>query len=176
MIKFSTIGKIPDGVIYLYMNGESSYSIARLLNIDASYVRSIIKKAGIARNPGRDIEKLVRNKLLKEGHQVEQMKGDYPFDLLVDGKRIDVKSASLTINNKKANCFGYKFQIQDGSHRKTMKDFKKLIDEFYLVFLDLPDQPIYSIDSQVINANYTISIPPTFATKYPIKFMGYLGC
>lgn len=169
------ISKKVQNYINMYKSGHSSYEIARKFNVSRSNVCSLLKRHGIQRRHlGDDVELEVMNFLIDKGKRVEHLEGNSPYDLLVNGKKIDVKSASLSYDkwNKKNS---YVFQLQDRWNRTESKDLQNKVDYFYLVFLSIENRPIYILDSKDVEAKQTLRIYEHLKTKYPIKLLGYLN-
>lgn len=157
----------------LYSSGMSTYEIAKHLKKSPAAVRAVLRRWGFIKpSLGTIVENKVEKWLIGNGKKVIRQKGDAPFDMLVNGKRIDVKSANLCIQKNQKPC--YKFQLHDGANSGE-KDLSSYIDFFYLVFLGKSGTPIYSLDIEQVTANYTLSIPDSNKTKYELKFMGFLG-
>jgi hypothetical protein len=156
-------------IINLYKKGLSINKISKLLSINRDRVRAILTYRGLTRlAPGRAMEKKVATFLEDRGHKVERQKGDRPFDLLVDGKRIDVKSAHLS--GKFLD--GWRFEMQhDFSREKIHANF---IDEFYLVFMENENNRIFCLDSNEVHVKKMLRIPRSFNTKYNLKYIGIL--
>jgi len=72
---------------------------------------------------GNYIERMVYNQLVTRGYNVEYFGGGHPYDMLVNGKRIEVKSSIAQYNTK--NTYKYRFQ-----NIKT-----SLFDKIILVFI-----------------------------------------
>lgn len=159
-------------VTSLYTQGFSTRQVSRLLHITRASVNYWTKKKNIARvGAGILIEDRLQAWLIKNGHNVERQKKSAPFDLLVDMKKVDVKSARLRYD--KANKrYTYAFQLQDKTERKTDKDFN-LVDFFYLVFIN-EKSLIFKVPTNVIQAKYLLRIPSNLKSKYPLQFVGYL--
>ena len=158
----------------LYKNfGFSINKIARFLKVERTTILWHLKRRGLAnKHPGRIIEEEVANWLKQRKKTVVAQRGDWPFDLLVDGEKIDVKSTS-----QQADRWGYRFQLQCLKERKQPKDLYLSVDKYYLVFLDLPDRPIYSLESHLVEQYQQMLMLPLGlnSKKYPLQFIGYLG-
>lgn len=160
--------------VYLHtIKGLSTYKIAELLYGNQRAIRNNLYRHGVLKQAlGRDIEERVAKYLEKKGSIVIRQKGDCSYDLLVNNKRVDVKSAHKTFAGGK-NDWAYFFDIK---HKDALyTDYHKDKDELYLVFLDEPDCPIYSLDVNDIQVKCTLRITHINNTKYPIKLIGYLG-
>lgn len=60
---------------------------------------------------GAAVEKLVRDALANNGKKVEYIGGNHPFDMKVNGKRVEVKSSvPQVIETKTGRTFYYRFQ------------------------------------------------------------------
>lgn len=71
---------------------------------------------------GSAIEKIIRDILIKNGKKVQYIGGTHPFDMRVNGKRVEIKSAMpRVIKTKKGQTLYYQFQ-----NIKT-KNFDKII-------------------------------------------------
>lgn len=71
---------------------------------------------------GMAVEKLVRDLLTKHGKRVEYIGGTHPFDMKVNGKRVEIKSAlPRVIETKTGRTMYYQFQ-----NIKT-KNFDKIV-------------------------------------------------
>lgn len=139
--------------------GISVKAIAKLLGEKVNTVLVNLRNHGVLRrSAGRDIEELVAQWLEKQGKIVVRQRGDAPFDLLVDGKRIDVKSSHAHINDKsRPNYLMYQFVIFH-RQRKFAKDYQKELDLFYLVFLNEEGRPIYALAPKFIKRKHAITV------------------
>lgn len=72
---------------------------------------------------GNVIERMIYNQLVTRGYDAEHFGGGHPYDMLVNGKRIEVKSSIAQYNTK--NTYKYRFQ-----NIKT-----SLFDKIILVFV-----------------------------------------
>lgn len=157
---------------YLHLQQKASTAeIAELTGRKKNTVICGLRKRGVLRRSlGRDIEDRVAGWLRKQGKIVIQQRGDAPFDLLVDGWRIDVKSSHISTEKYPR----YSFELQDLSNRKSFKNYSKSFDWFYLVLLDEKDIPIYRLKSDNTQNKQVFSIYPFKMTKYPIELVRYL--
>lgn len=154
---------------YLHqVEGLSTYQIADILKAKPDTIRhSLWSRGMIKRSLGKDIEEKVALWLEDKGNIVIRQKGDAPFDLLVNDKKVDVKSAHRSTDRK------YSFQLQCGKNRKELKDLGKHVDWFYLTFLDEARVPVYKIQAFLLEAKQTLHVSGP-ACKYPLVFVGYL--
>lgn len=153
---------------HLYESGLSTYEIAHAYNLKPNTIRHYLWRTGkIRKSPGIKTEKQVASALEKLGHKVKKQKGDNKYDLLVNGKRVDVKKA--TLNNK----WGYKFEI---NHKESKLDNRDIIDYYLLVFCsDIKE--VYSLDPEFTkHVSRSIGFPkePTGSRLYPLQFVCYL--
>ena len=72
---------------------------------------------------GNVIERMIYNQLVTRGYDAEHFGGGHPYDMLANGKRIEVKSSIAQYNTK--NTYKYRFQ-----NIKT-----SLFDKIILVFV-----------------------------------------
>lgn len=145
----------------------STAQIGAMLNIKKNTVLKSLRRANVLkRSLGLDVEDQVIQFLRQKGLTVLKQKGDCTFDILLDGKRVDIKSAH------KHKKYGYYFEIK---HKLSLfTDYRKDIDYFLLVFLDEPHAPIYRLESSQINVKRNLHIQNLKSTKYPIDLVGYL--
>lgn len=159
-------------IIKEYESGKSCREIAKNLDCTRWAIEWVIRKKSKMRNHlGFEIEDLVFNKLTKSGYSVTQ--SEYrtsPYDLMVNGKRIDVKCAHKTFD-KYSNRERYCFQLQDITNRKSEKKLNEEIDEFYFVFLDEKNIPVYSLPSHSLKARKNLTINNFESTKYGFIFL-----
>ena len=163
----------------LYLKKElSSYKIAEFLNRKPNSIRCYLRNLGIARkHKGRVIEDKLARFLRNSGNYVTQQSGIAPYDLLMDGERIDVKSSHKVIVNKGKPWQAYKFQLQDLKSRKELKDLHQCVDWFYLVFLSKLSQQarVFRLASSNVNKHQqTLSVSNPNERKH-IEFMGFLN-
>lgn len=60
---------------------------------------------------GSAVEKIIRDVLIENGKKVEYIGGTHPFDMKVNGKRVEIKSAMpRVINTKTGRKMYYQFQ------------------------------------------------------------------
>lgn len=149
--------------------GASTAEIAELLGRKKNTVLQGLRLRGVLRQAlGRDIEIEVTKWLRSQGKSVINQRGDAPFDILVDGERVDIKSSHMNKDGR------YGFSLQDRSNRVSDKNFSVEFDSFYLVFLDEDGVPVYRVGSANITARYSIGITHLNKTKYPMQLIGYL--
>lgn len=166
--------KRTDQYIKMYQQGFSTYQIAKKFNRTPANIALVLKYWGVPRRHlGDDIEIKVMNWLEDRGHEVIRQGGKSPYDLLVNNQKIDIKSAHETYDkwNKK---YSYSFQLQSMPNRTYLKNFKKEIDSFYLVFLNEDKVPMYKLLSKDVEATQTLRIFSHLIKKYPLKLVGYL--
>lgn len=156
---------------YLYTKmGLSSYKVAEILKVTPESIRQTLKKRGVGRRRlGKDIEDIIEKWCIKSGFEITRQKENSGFDFLINGKRVDVKSAQKTRENKR---YRYYFQLKDLSN--SSHNYKDWVDTIWLVFLNEPGMPIYSLDLTYINVRHGISIASPNKSKYPIDLIGYL--
>lgn len=160
---------MPDNYQHLHLkNHASTAEIAELTGTKKNTVISILRYRGVLRRaPGRDIEEEVAQWYERQGNCVLRQRGDAPYDLLINGKRVDVKSAHLSKDGS------YSFAIRH-DERKSLKDLSAELDYFYLVFLSENGCPIYRLSSHDISVKRDLKIHNIFNTKYPLQLLGYL--
>lgn len=123
---------------------------------------------------GKKVERKVAEIFTREGKKVIfQENTSAPFDLIIDKKRIDVKSAHRSKNT--GGSYRYVFQLQDVTERKSIKDFYREIDFFYLVFLDEPQTPVYELSVDQVKIQSTLSITDFKNTKYKLNYLTALS-
>lgn len=149
----------------------STYQIAKILGAKPDTIKhNLMNSGGLRKAPGVDIEEKVLIWLKKKGYTVLAQKGDAPYDLLVDGIKVDVKSAHVC---KDRDYFKYQFDIIHKQNKN--KDIISKIDELYLVFLDEINKPIYKLATKYIShLKRSLRINRSLISKYPIKLIGYL--
>ena len=151
----------------LYKQGKSSNEIAKMFGLTQGGVGATLRRRKIMREAlGRDIERATIILLKKMGHNVIHQKGDCVYDALVDGHKINIKSAHPTINEGKER---YVFDIHHKDSKYT--NFKKDYEQIYLVFLNGKDNPIYSIETKDIEAKRTLTITNYNRCKYKLSFI-----
>lgn len=156
----------------LYKEGLSTYKVARQLGLRPSTVQTYIRSEGLSRPaPGVEYERRVASFLLGRGLPVEHQSYTSPFDLLVGDQRIDVKAAHLSGKWGQGGR-AYRFEL---SHHEAYKQLAASTDFLYLVFLDKPGSPIYSLRATEVTAKRMLTIPSSLNTKYPIALVGHLG-
>jgi len=158
----------------LHLEGMSVYKIAALFNKKPNSVLRALQYRGVLRPAlGRDAEERAAQFFESQGRMVVRQKGDCTFDFLLDGKRVNVKSANLSsflVKNKPRS--NYYFSLK---HKKTIfSDYHKEVDLFCFVFLSHERIPMYFLESSKVNVKGTLSIPKSLNTKYPIVLIGHL--
>lgn len=148
--------------------GASTAQIAELLGRKKNTVLQGLRYRGKLRpSLGKDVEEQVAKWLESVGFDVECQRGDAPYDLLVAGQRIDVKSAHKSKDRQ------YHFSLQT-SNMPNVKDLQRSVDWFYLVFLDESGKPIFRIHSHNIDSVYGIGFTNPFLTRRPLELIGLL--
>ena len=89
---------------------------------------------------GRIIERMIRDYYISKKKNVWYFGGSHPFDMRVDGKRIEVKSSLARRENKNSNKYSYNFQ-----HIKP-HNFDKLI----MVFISPEGISTRVVDSRTV--------------------------
>lgn len=154
-------------ILDAYNSGESARGIAKRMRRKKNSIVTLIRSHGLMRTPpSKLIEHEVAAWASRFASSCRLMPGDAPFDMLLDGSRIDVKSAHLN-----ARFSGYYFAV---GHKESLKDPAKHIDWYYLVFLDLSGRPVYRMPQHEIKVKRTIHIPVTLKTKYTLELLGHL--
>lgn len=163
--------------VELYERGFSCNEIAQVLGERKNTVVKNLRYRGVMREqPGAVTESLVARFLISEGHKVIKMPGDAPFDLLVNGERVDVKSACKAGGKYTFSLQTHPNKSSVGRWGRTDKDFVRVLDWFYFVFLDEPSCPIYALPSSAVEAKYSIGVSrPPHHKKYKFGLVGYLG-
>lgn len=150
----------------LHEGGLSTAKIAKQFGAKKNSVLKCLRYHGTLRlAPGRAVELEVAAWTAKFARSCYRMPGDHPYDLLVDGERIDVKSARWSRN-------AYYFELV---HKNTAKDYHQHVDEFYLVLTDTPRRQVYRLNAADVSVKRCLTIPkdPT-KSKYPLQFLGHL--
>ena len=150
--------------------GLSTYQIADKLGYKQNSVLVALRSIGKARkNMGWEIENKVVDWLVAQGKRITHRRGDAPYDILLEGERIDVKSV---IDQKGDNM---KFQLQCCKGKKALKDLHDTVDWFYLVFANDPKMPVYALNSlDVGQYQQTFSIRRDMKTGYNLTHIGNL--
>lgn len=153
-------------IIELYEQGFSSYQVAALVHRKPDSIRHILRYAGVIReSKGRDIERLVAKWFKDRKFNVLEMPGDRPYDLLVEGLRIDVKSSTLHKDDK----FNFELIHDLNKHKNNAKSF----DLFLFVLLE-DEMPMYLLGSSLIETKM-FSWRRDHKTKYPLVYLGDLN-
>ena len=159
-------------ILERHKNNVSILQIARELGVCPSSVRYHLKRDGFSPNKilGKDQEKMVTTLEEINGKKVTIMPIHHPFDLLIDGVRVDVKSARPSKVKLQKR---YLFQLQDLTQRKVVKKLKDLIDTYYLVFKDTGE--VWSLGAEFVNCKSSLSIGiPMERSKY-YRFLTKVG-
>lgn len=168
--------KLPTALIEkMYQKNMSTYFIAKELGIKPNSVRAYLHRKGIKKDSlGRMAEKIVQLWLEKNGNHVISQRGDHPFDLLVNGERVDVKASNLS----KENTFCFQTQDVESKRnnfiRKTLKNYAKSFDWFYLVFIFNNSVKLFRLRAEAVSVKRTLKICCHLKTKYPIEYLGDL--
>lgn len=133
-------------------------------------LRHLWKQGLLRQGVGRAIEREVAIWLYPLAGAVFLMKGDCPFDLLVDGQRVNVKSAvgSYTRNGR------FRRHLFTLSHAQSNADYHAHVDQFYLVFRDMPYRPVYMLEAASLRVKSCLAICDPDESKYPLRLIGYL--
>lgn len=153
--------------------GLTTYAIARELGLLQNSVLCALRRLEIVeKHIGRRVEDAVARWLERRGDTVVQQRGDAPYDLLVGGERVDVKSANPRSDEGWIN---YSFQLQCKKTRLHLKNLHESVDWFYLVFLGKPRVPIYALRSKdVAPYQQTLTIGEKLKTKHRLIRVGNL--
>jgi len=162
-------------IIKLHKRGKSTAEIAQKFDMKKNTVINLLRYWNELRQSlGVDTEKRVLDFMRKKGCVVKRMRGDNYFDAFVDGKLVDVKSASLSMGNKKTGCTRYCFEI---NHKESVSNNLDLIDYFLLVFKDGVGETLYKLNAErTTHLKHMLTFPsdPLNSRKYPLEFVGYL--
>src|SRR5690606_37913454 len=91
--RYSTTPRVAE-YIRLHLDGLSTAQIADRFKAKKNTVLKAIRHHGALRPAlGRDVELDVAASTCRLAHSCYRMPGNHPYDLLVDGQRVDVKSA-----------------------------------------------------------------------------------
>lgn len=163
-------GKEVTNIISLHVDkGFSTSKIASMLDKKKNSVIAVLRYWKVLRSsPGRQEEELVAKHLEDKGYKIERQRGDAPFDFLCDGERVDVKSASLSLNT-----VSYRYVFEMIHNDSPEKNIHKSVDYFLLVFKDIPRRPIYRLNSKDVSTK-KISFTKSLKSKYLIELVGYL--
>lgn len=155
-----------------YRHGMSTYNLAKTIRLPVSSIRRYLYDKGLIRRaPGRDIEDQVVAWAKKKGHRVFQLAGDEPYDALVDGVRVQIKSANPSTEDK-PHKKSYRFEINHDLARNNNKPSDRF-DELWLVLL--PSRQIVSLPARDIDRLKSIlSLPQSLKTKYNYTMIGKL--
>lgn len=152
----------------MHLNGKSTREIADELKMKKNTVIKILKYHKLLKQAsGVEFEELVARFFENNGSVVERQRGDMYFDLLIDGKKVDVKSAIL---NKKENRSHFEIK-----HRKSKGFNARKIDYYILVFKSLKNMPAYKLyANEVFHKSISLGNPKESNSKYNLYYIGLL--
>lgn len=157
--------------IELHESGLSTREIAEKLGVTKNGVISVLRYWGKCRRaPGVEWEDKVESAMTMFGHDVQRMPGDHPFDFVIDGQHVEVKSAASHVQNKYGTT-AYGFDI---NHKDSAVNNLPLVDYYLLVFTDKPLVPMYRLDAREVTAKSYLKIPSSLNTKYNLVWVGNL--
>lgn len=144
-------------IIELHEIGYSTRNIAEMFDMKKNSVIKTLQFHGKLRQaPGIAIEKEVAQRL-----RAKRMPGDHYFDLLWQGKKIDVKSS------KKYNDGSYRFMLDTKSSKKRKSNY--LVDSYILVKTDTRE--MYLLNSRDL-AEFQTMLNISQTTKYNLEPLG----
>ena len=154
----------------MYGSGLSIHKLSRVFAIHRRTVMFHLRQNGfvLPERLGKDVERAVARRLSESGAVVTTQPENAPYDLLVDGLRVDVKSAS---RSRHRGGTRYIFQLQDVTERKKVKAFDESVDYFYLAFLDAPNRPVYALSTHQELPQSSLSVTDIERCKYPLEFV-----
>lgn len=165
--------KIRRRLISMYQRGWSCPRLAKRFGYTKNKMITLMRYEGIIRNaPGRVEENMVLDYLRKQGRKVMQKRGDWYYDALVDGRKIDVKSARISTSFHDGHTYPrYYFEVK---HRESVRSNQTLIDYYYLLFKE--SMLLCALPANQVHVQKTVSFPedPFKSTKYFLQFIGYL--
>jgi len=150
----------------LYSQGLSTYQVADKLGIKADTVKHNLWQSGKIRKAlGTDIEVEVAAWLSNSCKALLRLPGDHPYDLLVDGQRIDVKSSKINASG------GYSFEI---THKNAKpKIIYNHMDWLYLVFITKTAKLIYKADPRIFTGRRVVYFKADISQSiYPLQYLG----
>lgn len=150
----------------------STAQIAAQFGVKKNSVIAALRYNGaLHRAPGRDIEDAVAIWTIGKARSCFKMRGDRPFDLLIDGVRVDVKSAGISIMTPgRSPRYYFALTHKDRVHAKV-----DAVDAYYLVIKDKPGRPIYKLAANAVDVKSTMSLPQSITGgKYSVEFVGHL--
>lgn len=144
----------------------STYRIAKMFNMKANSIIVLLRNKGLLRkNIGWETENAVIDWFQTKGMNPICQRGDAPFDILLAGKRIDIKGGHEASNGR----YHFGWQYTKTIHKKTSED----LDQLLLVFLDEDKRPMYLVNFSDIE--HLVSLNIRFRSpKYPMTFLGCL--
>ena len=114
-----------DKIIQMHKKGLSSSKIAKTLCMKKNSIIQLLRLHGcLKKAPGVETEIKVAEYLKLRNFNVKRQRGDWYYDLLVDNKKVDVKSSSLNMKGD------YIFHLQPSRYKN--KNHRE-IDYFILV-------------------------------------------
>lgn len=153
----------------LYFQGLSTSQVAKALGKTKASVKQYLYTRGLLRRAlGRDIEEEVAIWLEKEGYHIVRQKGDHHFDLLVDGKKVDVKSSKVHFD-KSDGSYSYCFEIR---HKQNLNKDIADLDYFFLVFISETSKSLYKLRANEVKVKRILKISNIDKTKYKLKYIG----
>jgi hypothetical protein len=155
----------------LYKTGMNCHEIAPLFNRKKEWIQEIIRNKGLMRDSeGIKIEKMVIKKLQDVGHEATRMPGNCEYDAVVDGNKVEIKSAHKKLRDR---SISYCFEL---NHRFRIEQipYKNRFDLVYMVFLDEDRIPVYSIPSENIHIKKRLFITNPKTSIHKTDFVMFL--
>lgn len=149
----------------------SARQIAKRYGVTPGHVLGVLHYHRVLRpSPGKDIERDVLEWVVGRYPSAMKQKGDRPFDLLIAGERIDVKSAKESMVGGKYPRFVFAI------HHKLSGRTTSEADWYWFVLKDRPGRPIYRCLTTDIICKLNVGISfETFHADPRFSFVGFLG-
>lgn len=158
----------------LYDQGLGSNRVAKIMGVHPTTVTLNVKKYGTIRKGfGMVYEEKVAKYMQNAGKTVIRTRSIDPFDMLIDGEKVDVKSAKCCPRTKQSGG-GYGFHMNYSKGRTSEKNIQESCDYYILVFTDRPGVPMYRLNAKDVKVEKLLRITWSLYTKYNLQFIGNL--